>query len=103
MSKDIATLQAEIDQLKFLLASAPMTVAPVVSDPGSRTRLMGARTKFAYIHPKTISGFTWGMPPKRAIKFPGSPTLWLLTSLMPEGRIIFSDLPIPGFEKLVIS
>ena len=95
-----SALEPQISQLKFLLASAPMIDAPNKSE--ARERLQASRSPFAYIHPKTMAGLSLSAHPIRGFMvFPGSPTKWVLTSLMPEGRVIYSPLPIPGLEKIL--
>lgn len=96
---ELAIANVTITQLKFLLAQAPMIDAPLPSDPMHATRLRQATAPFAYINPKTMSGLTWGIPPNRIYVFPGSSTKYVLTSLMPEGRILYSPLQIPGLER----
>ena len=93
---------AQIAQLKFLLASAPMIDMFSPSDSDSKRRLSKTVSPFAYIHPKTLAPFTWGMPPKRVYVFPGSKTVWVPMSTMPEGRVIFSPIPVPGIDKLLV-
>lgn len=95
---DVAGLKAQITQLKFLLASAPM-----IDAPADRFTLAACRSPFAYIHPKT---FAKALPPGMHVNraffiFPGSCTKWVLMSTMPEGRVIYSPLPIPGIERLL--
>lgn len=98
----MARANVEISQLKFLLASAPMIDMFSPSDSDSKRRLSKLVSPFAYIHPKTLAPFTWGMPPKRVYVFPGSKTVWIPMSTMPEGRVIFSPIPVPGIEKLLV-
>lgn len=96
-------LAATVAQLKFLLSQAPMIDAPT-----SRDRFATSRTPFAYIHPKTLAknspdaacNITHG---RLVIRVPGSPTNYVVTSLMPENRIIYTPNPIPGIEKLLAS
>lgn len=98
----LAHANVEIAQLKFLLASAPMIDMFAPSDSDSKRRLSKCVSPFAYIHPKTLAPFTWGMPPKRVYVFPGSKTVWVPMSTMPEGRVIFSPIPVPGIEKILV-
>ena len=82
---------SEKDQLKFLLSQAPM----IDWQPDFPRRSV---TPYAYVHPKTIASaarFVSGP----FLMFPPSPTKWLLTSLMPEGRVIFSPNVFPGLDK----
>lgn len=92
LRNQVAELTSQVHQLKFLLDSAPMM--NMVAE-----QIRASRLPFAYVHPKTISPHTWGMPPSRWYKFHGSPTLWIPLSSMPEGRVIFSSLQIPGLEN----
>lgn len=103
MSETESALRAEIAQLKFLLASAPMIDMFPPKDKDSLVRMRKVQSPFAYIHPKTLAPFTWGMPPKRVYVFPGSRTVWIPTSLMPEDRVIFSPLQFPGMEKTLVN
>lgn len=98
----LALATVQISQLKFLLASAPMIDMFSVTDFNARTRLRTMTSPFAYIHPKTLAPFTVGMPPKRVYAFSGSRTVWVPMSTMPEGRVIFSPLAVPGIEKLLV-
>lgn len=88
---------AAISQLKFLLSQAPMHMAPE-----DRFRATQATAKFAYIHPKTFVQYQ-ERPVTAYGKVVGSPTKWVMTSLMPEGQVIYSPNPIPGIEKLLKS
>jgi len=92
--------ESTIKQLKFLLASAPMIDVP--ADPrAAREWTKRVSTPFAYIHPKTMAKITFEPVKGSFMIFPGSPTKWVLTSLMPERRVIFSPLAIPGLEKIL--
>ena len=93
---EIRALANENVQLKFLLAQAPMLDAPVATDPTGRQRLAASRSQFAYIHPKTLAPFTWGLPPKTVYCFGVSPTKYVLLSLIPEGRVLYSPFQLPG-------
>lgn len=94
----LAAAHAEIKQLKFLLASAPMIDVPT-HDSMEFLRRAGAR--FGYIHPKTMAKISFQPVLHYTIMFPGSKTLWVLTSLMPEGRVLFSSIALPGIEKIL--
>ena len=90
----------ESDRLAFLLEQAPMQNAPE-----DRRRAACAVTRFAYIHPETYYKFTGWSPSSKDRKvpigfrfFPPSPTTWVLTFLMPQGRVIYSPNPMPGLE-----
>lgn len=98
-----SVLASTVAQLKFLLSQAPM-----IDAPADRERLAASRTPYAYIHPKSIAKLSstahCAVSHGRSyIKFPGCPTKYVLLSLMPEGRIIYSPNPIPGIEKLLAS
>jgi hypothetical protein len=97
----LAAAHAEIRQLKFLLASAPMIDAP--HPLNARAVFTNHRVPFAYIHPKTMAQYNdvMGRRIHGMTIFPGSPTKWVLLSTMPEGRVIYSPLPIPGLEKIL--
>lgn len=92
--------EATIKQLKFLLACAPMIDVPVDTFQ-ARQWVRRASGPFAYIHPKTMAKITFEPVKGSFMVFPGSPTKWVLTSLMPERRVIFSPLAIPGLEKIL--
>lgn len=98
----LAMANVEIAQLKFLLASAPMIDMLDYRSPDTQRRMRAFTTPFAYIHPKTLAPFTTNMPPGRVYVFPGSQTVWVPMSTMPEGRVIFSPLPVPGLEKVLV-
>lgn len=91
---------SEISQLKFLLESAPMIDAPV-----DKFAVMAVRSPFAYIHPKTLAKYSTtqniSRPDLVYARFAPSPTKWVLTHLMPEGRVIYSPNPLPGLENLL--
>jgi len=101
VSDALAAAHAEITQLKFLLASAPMIDAPKPLDAAGWFRR--SVTSFGYIHPRTMAQYrsSTGSILHGFMILPGSPTKWILTSLMPEGRVIFSPLAIPGLEKIL--
>jgi hypothetical protein len=103
VSDALAAAHAEIKQLKFLLASAPMIDAPTLLD--ARDRFKTLQSRFAYIHPKTMAryDFLWNKPVNGVVMCPGSPTKWVVLSAMPQGRVIYSPLPIPGIEKILAS
>lgn len=93
--------QSEIKQLKFLLSQSPMI--DFQPDP---ERFTTSRTLYAYVHPITLakasSSASCAVGHGRGyIRFPGSPTKWILTSLMPQNRVIYSPNPIPGIEKIL--
>jgi hypothetical protein len=92
--------ESTIKQLKFLLASAPMVNVPT-NVLEARQWVRTARSLFAYIHPMTMAKITFDPIKGSFMVFPGSPTKWVLTSLMPERRVIFSPLAIPGLEKIL--
>lgn len=96
----LAQANSQIAQLLFLLASAPM-IDMFPANAEGQLRLRTIQSPFAYIHPKTLAPFTWGMPPTRVYRFPGSKTVWVPMSTMPEDRVIFSPLPVPGIEKVL--
>ena len=86
---------SENDQLKFLLSQAPM----IDWQPDFPQRSI---TPYAYVHPKTLASAPaarWEAPGNSYVTFPPFPTKWLLTSLMPEGRVIFSPNVFPGLDK----
>jgi hypothetical protein len=96
----VATMEGTIRQLRFLLDQAPMIDAPTGEDGECRARLRASSSNFAYVHPKTLSRWV-ETPATTVLKFPGSKTKYVLTSLMPEGRIIYSQTALPGIEKLL--
>ena len=90
-----SALEAQISQLKFLLANAPMMDAPGGDFDMSRINI-----PFVYIHPKTLAKLqtTCGKLP---VRVQGAKSKWVPTSLMPEGRVIYSIRPMPGIEKIL--
>lgn len=102
VSDALAAAHAEIKQLKFLLASAPMIDAPILSE--ARARFKNMKSPFAYIHPQTMAmyDFLWNKAVNGVVQCPGSPTRWVMVSAMPKGRVIYSSLPIPGIEKILV-
>jgi hypothetical protein len=96
-----SALEDTIKQLKFLLASAPMINVPE-SPTEAREWVRRAGTAFAYIHPATMAKITFeSLSHKSFMVFGKGPTKWVLTSLMPKERVIFSPLAIPGLEKIL--
>ncbi len=92
--------ESTIKQLKFLLAGAPMIDVPETAVE-AREWARRARSPFAYIHPKTMAKITFEPVKGAFIILRGAATKWVLTSLMPERRVIFSPLAIPGLEKIL--
>jgi len=101
MKADLRRLEAENIQLRFLLNQAPMLNAPENIE-----RAAHAVTKFAYAQPATFRNIIgWdpvtflhegrSSPPLRIAP---SPTEWILTNLVPLGRVIYSPNLIPGLE-----
>ena len=76
-------------QLRFLLNRAPMLNAP--DDLRSAAH---AVTAFAYIHPKTAAKYG-NVDGRKSFHIPPSPTEWVLTELMPEGRVVFTPNEMP--------
>ena len=99
-SDALPAAQAEIKQLKFLLASAPMIEVPV-SPTEAREFASRAGSRFAYIHPHTMAKITFEPVRGHFMILGRSKTKWVLTSLMPKERVIFSPLAIPGIEKIL--
>jgi len=86
--------QRNFNQSQFLLESAPMIDAPL-SPVDACSRFAAIRSKYGFIHPATMSKYMgWISRDDHAI-FPGSPTKWLLTPLMPENRILMTPMPMP--------
>ena len=87
-------------QLQFLLDQAPM-----IDFDANFNRLNSSVTAYAYVHPKTIAPMTMYARHSKKIApyvmFPGSPTRWVVTTLMPEGRVIYTPNQMPGIEKLL--
>jgi hypothetical protein len=77
--------------LRFLLEQAPMLNAP--------TDLMGAAhavTPFAYIHPDTFGMMLrMHVVDKPSYRIAPSPTAWIMTTLMPRGRVIYTPNKMP--------
>jgi hypothetical protein len=98
----LAAAHAEITQLKFLLASAPMLDAPSKLDGANWFKRTA--TPFGYIHPITMAQYYLGSPTDHrhgVITIPGSNTRWVMTSLMPEDRVLLSPFPMPGIERIL--
>jgi hypothetical protein len=97
----LAAAHSDIAQLKFLLASAPMMDAPSKFEGPSWFRRV--ITPFGYMHPKTMARYQGigDKVPNGVVTMPGSNTRWVLTSLMPENRVILSTFQIPGLEKIM--
>jgi len=97
---DVGALKAENSQLKFLLSQALMIDAPT-----DRFNASLATTRFAYIHPKTLAKASGGdciiKHTTPYVLLSPSPTRWVSTSLMPEGRVIYTPNPLPGLLKLL--
>jgi hypothetical protein len=93
----LSDMRVKVSQLKFLLSQAPMHMAPE-----DRFRATQSSAPFAYIHPKTFVQYQ-ERPVRAYGKVVGSKTKWVMTSLMPEGHVIYSPNPIPGIEKLLES
>ena len=87
-------------QLRFLLNEAPMMDMPRGLD-----RLAHSVTRYAYVNPKTFADATSGVyaaaVARPYIFIRPSPTKWVMTTLMPEGRVIFSQSPLPGIENIL--
>lgn len=100
VSDALAAAHSDIAQLKFLLASAPLIGAPNKYDLGWFRRVI---TPFGYMHPKTMAQYQYigDKVPNGVVTMPESNTRWVLTSLMPENRVILSPFPIPGLEKIM--
>jgi hypothetical protein len=87
------------EQLRFLLSQVPMREAP--KDLFEARRSV---TPFAYVHPKTWSKFTHmveNLECRAYFSLGGSPTKWVVTSLMPEGTAVYTPNAMPGIEKLL--
>jgi hypothetical protein len=89
-------LASTVAQLKFLLSQAPMIDAPT-----DMARIVASKSPYAYVHPKTLAKFVKVCIHKPMVQFLPSPTRYVVTSLMPEGRIIYTPNPIPGLEKIL--
>ena len=89
-------------QISFLLSQAPMLDAPE-----NLERAAHSVTKFAYVHPRTFAKFTRGayspLTSAPYVRIRPSGTKWVLTTMMPEDRVIYTPNPIPGLEKILAS
>ena len=89
-------------QISFLLSQAPMLDAP-----DGLERAAHSVTKFAYVHPRTFAKFTRGayspLTSAPYVRIRPSGTKWVLTTMMPEDRVIYTPNPIPGLEKILAS
>jgi hypothetical protein len=93
----IHKLDIETCQLRFLLDQAPMM------DMITKHRFQACITKFAYVHPDTLAKASADAARilshgAKTVKFPKSPTLWVVTPLMPKDRVIFTPNLLPGFD-----
>ena len=86
-----SALEDTITTLKILLANAPLMNAP---DGDFDMRRINVA--FVYIHPKTLAKLKY-MCGELSGPVRGK-TIWIPISLMPEGRVIYSAVPIPGLE-----
>lgn len=96
---DHVTSDVMVKQLSFLLEQAPMLDA----EPIDLRRMKGMVTSYAYVHPVTFSKMTDGKTSIAATGFTTitpSPTKWVVTSLMPKGRIILTPNAMPFLEKV---
>jgi hypothetical protein len=99
-AKIIERIHEDKDQIMFLLNQAPMMdMIPV-------DRAAVACAPFAYVHPKTLAKASGNAActlnhGRQYFVFLGSPTKWIVTSWMPEGRVIFTPNPMPGIEKIL--
>ena len=84
--------QRQFNQSQFLLESAPMIQAPERSEA---LRFSAPSSPYGFINSRTLVAFSGFIPEGKYWTFPGSPTKWLSTPLMPEGRILMTRLPIP--------
>lgn len=98
----LAEANVTISQMGFLLASAPMIdMFPHTWD--GVAQMEKSQSPYAYINPKTLAPFVPNTITKdRFHVFMGSPTKWIPMSSMPEGRVIFSPLQVPGLEKSLV-
>jgi hypothetical protein len=87
-----------ITQLKFLLEQAPMLDAA----PIDFMRLSDMRAPYAYAHPITFAQMSQGRVPvtKGFTVVPRSPTRWVVTTLMPVGRILLTPNAMPFTGKI---
>ena len=87
-----SALEAQIEQLKFLLAVSPMMNAPEGDFDMRRIQV-----PFVYINPKTLTELQ-----ARCGQLSGSvrgATQWIPLSGMPEGRVIYAYSQPPWLEK----
>lgn len=101
LKQKLSVEKAKTAQLHFLLYQAPTMDIP------DRSRACKSVTRFAYINPRTfalLSSRPGLLAAERTIQsLEPSPTKWLLTDLMPEGRVIFSPDCIPDWRPLCAS
>lgn len=89
-----AASRAQVQQLKFLLSQCP-----IIDAPTNAQQIGACRSRFAYVHPKTMARLP-GLSTKSDLRRPlGHFTNWVATSLMPEDRVVYSPNPLPGLEK----
>jgi hypothetical protein len=88
-----------IEQLRFLLEQAPMLDTAQFTD---FTRMQASRAAYAYLHPITFASISNGRVPVTSgfTLIPHSPTHWVVTTLMPVGRVIFTPNAMPFIGKV---
>lgn len=80
-----------VSGLRFLLEQAPMLYAP-----DNRMNAVHAVTQFAYIHPATFGRMMQlAVVDKPSYVITPSPTKWVMTTLMPKGRVIYTPNAMP--------
>jgi hypothetical protein len=94
MGRILDFVRQDKEKAAFLLENGAL-----VDAPSELYRAMHAITPYAYIHPKTLAKLVGGCttyPTHPWIFLSPSPTRWVSTDLMPEGRVIYSPNAMPG-------
>ena len=91
--------KSKLAHLKFLLSQAPLIQGPTAD------HIRSSRSPFAYVHPKTLAAASAGACTIKHgapfVQFPGSPTRWVSTTLMPEGNVIYTPNALPGLGNIL--
>lgn len=100
LREDVVSLDRSGSQVLFLLTQAPIMDAPTTMP------FAGVGAKFVYIHPATFSklmrtSLDFGVLKTSVCSHGPKSSRWVLTPLLPEGRVIYSANQMPGLESLI--
>ena len=90
--------QSEIQQLRFIVESAPMLAIPEDGPMGTAIdRLRKSVVPYAFIHPESWVKLTnYSLDSRKFWRLGNSPTKWILTELMPKERMLLTQELMPG-------